>query len=324
MKEKDISRRTFLKIFGAGTAATVAATTIGCKRGENTSAAQQEPPTGKMTYRTNPNTGDKVSILGYGMMRLPVVGQSGDRQKGDEEVDQEMVNRQIDYALEHGLNYFDTSPVYTMGMSERHTGIALKRHPRKSYYIATKMSNFQDYSFDNSVEMFNHSLTELQTDYIDYYLLHAIGGSSNDKDAMELFNARFIDNGLLPWLQQKKKEGKIRNLGFSYHGDISVYDHALKMHDNGEVHWDFVQIELNYLDWLHASEINSSNTDAEYLYAELHKRGIPAVIMEPLLGGRLAKMPNKIVSELKKRDPNGRSPRGLSDMPEPGRACCAC
>jgi len=303
MKEKDISRRTFLKLFGAGTATAATASFVGCRQTEKTSVANQEPPKGQMTYRTNPNTGDKVSILGYGMMRLPVVGQSGDRQKGDEEVDQNMVNKQIDYALEHGLNYFDTSPVYTQGMSERHTGIALKRHPRKNYYIATKMSNFRDYSFKNSVEMFNNSLKELQTDYIDYYLLHSIGGSNDELDALELFNARFIDNGLLKWLLQKKKEGKIRNLGFSYHGDIEVFDHALSMHDEDQVHWDFVQIELNYLDWLHASEINDSNTNAEYLYAELHKRGIPAVIMEPLLGGRLANMPNKIVAELKKRDP---------------------
>ena len=114
--------------------------------------APQEPPTGNMTYRTNPNTHDKVSVLGYGMMRLPTKGQTeGGRQTGEEEVDQEMVNRQIDYALAHGLNYFDTAPVYTKGQSERHTGIALARHPRHSYYIATKMSNFSVYNRKDSI-----------------------------------------------------------------------------------------------------------------------------------------------------------------------------
>jgi len=295
--KKDISRRTFLKLFGAGTAATLAA----CAGKEKHSSAAQEPEKGLMTYRTNPNSGDRVSLLGYGMMRLPTKGQQlGTRQIGDEEVDQEMVNKQVDYALDHGLNYFDTSPVYTRGMSERHTGIALKRHPRKSYYIATKMSNMHSFDFKSSVEMFNNSLRELQTDYIDYYLLHAIGGGD---DPIGVFRQRFIDNGLLKWLQERKKEGKIRNLGFSFHGAQEVYDLAMKMHDSGEAHWDFVQIELNYLDWNYANEINDRNVDAVYLYGELERRGIPAVIMEPLLGGRLANMPAHIVRELKQRDP---------------------
>ncbi|SET23197.1 aldo/keto reductase [Prevotella sp. kh1p2] len=300
-----INRRSFLKLFGAGTLTAGTAAVVGCKNNDNTTKARQEPPVGKMTYRLNHNTGDKVSILGYGMMRLPTKGQTlGGRQVGDEEVDQDMVNKQVDYALAHGVNYFDTSPVYTQGMSEHHTGIALHRHPRKSYYIATKMSNMHSYTRQDSIDMFNHSLKELQTDYIDYYLLHSIGGSNDEyPDAIDLFNARFIKNGILDFILQKKKEGKIRNLGFSYHGDVKVFDHALQMMDQGKVHWDFVQIELNYLDWHWANEINDRNTDAEYLYEELRKRNIPAVIMEPLLGGRLADMPIKLVNQLKQREP---------------------
>lgn len=300
-----IDRREFLQMLGLATATTVA---IGCGKSKETKAAAAEPEKDKMTYRTNPNTGDRVSILGYGMMRLPVHGQSAEkRQTGEEDVDQDMVNRQIDYALAHGLNYIDTAPVYTAGQSERHTGIALKRHPRKSFYLATKMSNFQEYSREASIALFRHSLSELQTDYIDYYLLHAIGGSNDEyPDAIDLFRARFLDNGILDYLLQQKKEGKIRNLGFSYHGDRRVYDYALQMMDEGRVHWDFVQIELNYLDWHWANEINESNTDAEYLYAELRKRHIPAVIMEPLLGGRLVNMPRKLVEQLKTHQP-GRS-----------------
>lgn len=301
--EKKMNRRSFLKLFGAGTAATATALTIGCKDKGN-QPNQQEPPMGKMTYRTNPNTHDKVSILGYGMMRLPTKGQkNGQRQRGDGEVDQEMVNKQVDYAIAHGVNYFDTSPVYTEGQSEHHTGIALKRHPRKSFLIATKMSNMGNYSREDSIAMFNNSLKELQVDYIDYYLLHCIGTPDGDKSPMDVFNDRFINNGILHWLIDKRKEGTIRNLGFSFHGDQKVFDHALEMHDKGEVHWDFVQIELNYLDWDYAHLINEINVNARYLYGQLEKRGIPAVIMEPLLGGRLANIPKNAREKLQSINP---------------------
>lgn len=304
---KKINRRSFLKIFGTGTATAAAATIIGCKNNEEGTRMQDEPAVGKMTYRETRTTHDKVSVLGYGMMRLPTIGQGkpgeDKRQTGEEEIDQEMVNQQVAYALKHGINYFDTSPVYCKGLSERATGIALKSHPRKSYYIATKMSNMHNYSREDSIEMFNNSLKELQTDYIDYYLLHSIGGENEDLDPMELFNARFISNGILNFMLQKKKEGVIRNLGFSYHGDIKVFDHALEMHDEGKVAWDFVQIEMNYLDWNWADEINKRNTDASYLYRELEKRNIPAVIMEPLLGGRLANLPDPVIAKLKQKEP---------------------
>lgn len=302
-----MDRRNFLKRLGIGTA-TVAgtATLIDCN--SNTGNRQQdEPPTGKMTYRTTPTTKDKVSLLGYGMMRLPTVGQgdaeAGKRQKGDEQIDQNMVNKEVDYALAHGVNYFDTSPVYSQGLSERSTGIALKRHDRKKFYIATKMSNMHTYSREDSIEMFNNSLKELQTNYIDYYLLHSIGGQDEDHDPIGLFNARFIDNGILDFMLKKKAEGTIRNLGFSFHGDQAVFDHALRMQDEGKLRWDFVQIEMNYLDWNWANEINDFNVDAKYLYGELNKRGIPAVIMEPLLGGRLANLPDPIAAKLKTREP---------------------
>ena len=96
---------------------------------------------GEMTYRINHNTGDKVSLLGYGMMRLPVEAGGTLWDNPSSPIDQELINQEIDYALEHGMNYFDTSPVYCKGQSEHATGIALARHPRNSYYIATKLSN---------------------------------------------------------------------------------------------------------------------------------------------------------------------------------------
>ena len=279
-----------------------AATFSGCKpkameAPEEEYKHQVEPPKGKMTYRRNPKTNEDVSLLGYGMMRLPTTDGTAARES-DAPIDQEQVNRLVDYAIEHGVNYFDTSPAYCKGMSEHATGIALSRHPRNSYYIATKLSNFNEdtWSKQASIQLFNNSLKELQVDYIDYYLLHGIG-----MGGMENFESRFENNGILDWLVEQRKAGRIRNLGFSYHGDIEVFDYLLSMHD--EYHWDFVQIELNYLDWHYADEINPRNTDAEYLYGELLKLGIPAVIMEPLLGGRLSNVPQYLAARMKARDP---------------------
>jgi len=261
---------------------------------------------GEMTMRTNPNTGDRVSILGYGMMRLPVIGGGTARENPDAPIDQDLVNQEIDYALEHGVNYFDTSPAYCKGLSEHSTGIALARHPRDRYFIATKLSNFgpATWSREASQAMFENSLKELQTDHVDYLLLHGVGMNSGDFTALEAFNGRYIDNGILDWLVEQKEKGRIRNLGFSYHGDIKIFDMLLQWHDEGLYHWDFVQIELNYLDWNYAAEINPRNTNASYLYAELEQRGIPAVIMEPLLGGRLADQPDYITKQLKQREPD--------------------
>lgn len=296
MKSNNIDRRQFLKILGAG-ASGVSLAMAGCTTSDKSSDSQLATDGGKMTCRTNPKTGEKVSILGYGCMRWPTVAQTG--QPGSaEDIDQEMVNRLVDKALENGVNYFDTSPVYCRGLSEHVTGIALSRHPRDSYFIATKLSNFSPatQSREASIAMYENSMKELQTDYIDYMLLHGVG-----MGGMEALNARYIDNGILDFLLKERQEGRIRNLGFSYHGDIEVFDYLLSKHE--EYKWDFVQIQLNYLDWFHAKEINERNTNASYLYEELSKRGIPAVIMEPLLGGRLSNLPDHIVARLKQRQP---------------------
>ena len=298
---KDINRRDFLRIMGGGALAS-SALLAACRKASDTNDANlKEPPAGAMTMRQNANTGDKVSLLGYGMMRLPVE----DETKDDSQYDQEMINKQVDYAIAHGVNYFDTSPAYCKGQSEHCTGIALHRHPRDQYFVATKLSNFspETWKREASIEMFENSLKELQVEYIDYLLLHAIGGGSRELDSEETFNARFMDNGILDWLVEQKKKGRIRNLGFSYHGDVDIFDMLLQWHDEGKYHWDFVQVELNYLDWDWANEINDRNTDASYLYDELHKRGIPAVIMEPLLGGRLANVPDNIVKKMKQKRP---------------------
>ncbi|MCM1140088.1 MAG: aldo/keto reductase [Muribaculum sp.] len=298
MEHKNIDRREFLKRLGIGTAAVSAAALVGCNTKNNPiateSAAQGEIPTDKMTFRTNPKTGEKVSILGYGCMRWPETT----NEDGETVLDQETISELVDYAIAHGVNYFDTSPAYCKGRSETATGIALSRHPRDKFFIATKLSNFSPstWSREESMKMYRNSFKNLQVDYIDYLLLHGVG-----MGGMESLKGRYIDNGMLEFLLKEREAGRIRNLGFSYHGDIEVFDYLLENHDKYK--WDFVQIQLNYLDWEHAKEINPRNTNAEYLYNELAKRNIPAVIMEPLLGGRLSNVPDHIVSRLKQQEP---------------------
>lgn len=297
--KKEIDRRKFLKVLGAGAVTTTAAM-YGCSYQSDSAAingSSGDTQTGEMTYRTSPSTGDKVSILGYGCMRLPTINNTSARDTQDE-IDQDMVNELTDYALARGVNYFDTSPAYCRGRSEHAMGIALSRHPRDSYFIATKLSNFSPdtWSRQASIAMYHNSLKELQVDYLDYMLLHGIG-----MGGMEALKGRYLDNGMLDFLIKEREAGRIRNLGFSYHGDIEVFDYLLSRHD--EIKWDFVQIQLNYVDWKHAKEVNTRNTDAEYLYAEVSKRNIPAIIMEPLLGGRLSNVPNHIVGRLKQRRP---------------------
>ncbi|NCC09079.1 MAG: aldo/keto reductase [Bacteroidia bacterium] len=295
---RSINRRHFLKLLGGGAAITsLAGCRVRSKESEQTSTG--EVPTDKMSYRTNPKTGDRISILGYGTMRWPTVSKQV-ALESKEAIDQEAVNELIDYAIAHGVNYFDTSPVYGQGFSERATGMALKRHPRHSFFLATKLSNFapETWSREASIAMYRNSFKELQVDYIDYMLLHAVGMGNGMKE----FEARYIKNGVLDFLLQERQEGRIRHLGFSYHGDIKVFDYLLSKHDFYQ--WDFALIQMNYLDWKHAKEIEPLNTNAEYLYTALSKQQIPVMIMEPLLGGRLSKVPDHIVARLKQREPN--------------------
>lgn len=293
MDRKGINRRTFLKTLGIGSVVSTAAI-YGC--GSKVNTGDDGVPVGKLTYRTNHNSGDKVSILGYGCMRLPT--KPKENEDDADVIDQDMVNQLTDYAIAHGVNYFDTSPRYCEGKSEESVGIALKKHPRNKYYIATKLSNFIDddetpATREASMQMYHDSFKNLQVDHIDYYLLHSIGKSLED------FQKRFIDNGMLDFLIEERKAGRIRNLGFSFHGDATVFDYAISLHD--KVHWDFVQIQLNYFDWQHASK---DDVNGDYLYKQLNRRNIPSVIMEPLRGGRLAKIEFHLFSKLKQIRPD--------------------
>ena len=278
-----MKRRDFIKIAGAATVA------VACGPGDKRSGSAV---TGEesMVLRENPVSGDKVSLLGFGCMRWPMIAGPD----GQKVIDQEAVNEMVDYALAHGINYFDTSPVYLRGQSEKAAGEALSRHPRSSYYLATKLSNFSDSSLENSKKMYRHSFEQLKTDYFDYYLLHAMS------DAKE-FRERYVENGLMDFLKGEKAAGRIRNLGFSFHGPKDGFDELLALHDSGEYHWDFIQIQMNYVDWNHQDD--KDETMASHMYEELEKRGIPVVIMEPLLGGRLANVPAGIAEQMKAREP---------------------
>ena len=244
----DLSRRAFLRRigYGAGSAMALMAmeplSLLAQDKKETTGA------TNRMTYRVQHGSGEQISLLGFGMMRLPN--------------DQEEVNQLVDYAIEHGVNYYDTSPMYMGGKSEVLMGNALSRHPREKYYVATKMSNYdaRTWQIDEAKKMYEESFRRLRVDHLDYYLLHGIGGGGLDN-----LNQRFIDNGLLDFLLKEREAGRIHHLGFSYHGDVRVLDWLLDHQD--DYHWDFVQIQMNYLDWRHASIRGGRrhDADAEYL-----------------------------------------------------------
>ena len=285
-----MDRRDFLKTAGLGAAAIgVAACSSGISE---TGAAQQQ--TGAAQQQTGIPDGEMASnypgigLLGYGCMRWPMTeGPDGRRV-----IDQEEVNRLVDVAMAHGVNYYDTSPNYLGGESERATAEALNRYPRDKWLLATKLSNFSDWSYDNSVMMYRNSLEIFKTDHIDYYLLHSIGG-------MDAFNTRFGTTGIMDFLLRERELGHIRNLGFSFHGNRQGFDELMSLHS--KYHWDFVQIQMNYVDWRHAGR---NNTDAEYLYGVLDSMGIPVVIMEPLRGGRLADMPVTLADMLQAKAPS--------------------
>ena len=290
--EKDklnMDRREFLKRLGIGTGsamALMAMEPLGAFAQKNKKTVDN-----RMTYRVQHGSGEQISLLGFGMMRLPN--------------NQEEVNQLVDYAIEHGVNYYDTAPMYMRGQSEVLMGNALSRHPRDKYFVATKMSNQgqNTWSFDASKRMYEQSMERLKVDHIDYYLLHGIGGGMNT------LKGRFLDNGILEFLLKEREAGRIKHLGFSYHGDVRDFDWLLD--HNNEYHWDFVQIQMNFLDWRHASMRGGrrSDADAEYLYGKCEKLGIQCVVMEPLRGGAFGRMASELTDQMKAVHPDDSTAR---------------
>jgi len=288
---QDMSRREFLRRMGMGAGSAVALMALEplnmLAHGDDKPASADN----RMTYRVQHGSGEQISLLGFGMMRLPN--------------DQDEVNQLVDYAIEHGVNYYDTAPMYMGGQSEVLMGNALSRHARDKYFVATKMSNQnrRSWSFDDSKAMYERSMEKLKVDYIDYYLLHGIGGG------MDSLKGRFLDNGILEFLLNERKEGRIKHLGFSYHGDVRDFDWLLDHQE--EYQWDFCQIQMNFLDWRHASMRGGrrSDADAEYLYEKCVKTGVQCVIMEPLRGGAFGRMAQELTDQLKAVHPDDSTAR---------------
>lgn len=287
----DMSRREFLRRLGIGTSSAVALMAMEPLSILAQSDKKQATAKNAMTYRVQHGSGEPISLLGFGMMRLPN--------------NQDEVNQLVDYAIEHGVNYYDTAPMYMRGQSEVLMGNALSRHPRDKYFVATKMSNQgpNTWSFDASKRMYEQSMERLKVDHIDYYLLHGIGGG------MDSLKGRFLDNGILDFLLKEREAGRIKHLGFSYHGDVRDFDWLLDHND--EYHWDFVQIQMNFLDWRHASLRGGRRTDAdaEYLYGKCEKLGIQCVVMEPLRGGAFGRMAQELTDQLKAVRPDDSTAR---------------
>ena len=223
--------------------------------------------------------------LGFGCLRLPHHGDDAS------DVDVEQMKEMVDLFLERGFRYFDTAYSYLDYKSELFVREALaRRHPREAFVLTTKLPCLELTPDDDAQKlegMVEEQLQKCGVDYFDFYFLHSL--DAGHLDLVERLGCFELLKGL-------KREGKTRFCGFSFHDTADVLDRILTRHPEVDV----VQIQLNYVDWRHAS---ARNVNAEYLYAELEKRHIPAIIMEPLLGGRLSNVPDHIVTRLKQRDP---------------------
>lgn len=215
-----------------------------------------------MEMRRFRDTDIQISLLGLGCMRLPKI----DPDKA--EIDIPKAEEIIDYAYNHGINYFDTAYPYHGGQSEIVTGQALKKYPRESYNLATKYPMTKLDSADQIDPLFHEQLEKCQADYFDFYLCHAM-----NKARFE----RMKETGLYEYLKKKKEEGVIRHLGFSFHDKPEVLQQIVD-----EYEWDFAQIQLNYMDW--------EMQDAKKQYEILTAKGIPVIVMEPVRGGSLASL----------------------------------
>ena len=233
--------------------------------------------------------GMKLSRLGFGCMRFASDPATG-------EIDQEKVNAMFDLAIREGVNYFDTAYPYLGGKSELAMAEALSRYPRETYYIADKFPGHSLTAPIDNIALFNVSLRKCRTDYFDFYLLHNITE----------WSVKYYESAeyhIIPDLLQMKKEGKIRHLGFSFHGGPQLLEELLTRHE-GE--FDFVQIQLNYLDW--------TLQDAKKKYEIITRDGLGVWVMEPCRGGKLAQLPEAESARLNalRKDEGGDDAR-LSD-----------
>lgn len=221
-----------------------------------------------------------LSGLGLGLMRLPVV--NGD----DSVIDEAAAAEMIDYAYNHGINYFDTAWGYHSGNSERVAGKCLSRYPRESFYLASKFPGYDNSNMPKVKEIFEEQLKKCQTPYFDFYLFHNVYEGNID----DYLNPEF---GIFEYLLEQKKNGRIKHLGFSAHGSVEVLKRFLAAY--GE-HMEFCQLQLNYMDWHFQG--------AEEKYQLMKEHNIPVWVMEPLRGGRLAKASAEKEAALKAMRPD--------------------
>ncbi len=213
----------------------------------------------------------EVSLLGFGGMRFPTI---------DGEIDKELSYKMLDLAYANGVTYYDTAWFYHDHKSEAFMGEYLKQKERSSFTLATKLPIWLCKTQDEVLEYFNKQLTNLQTDYVDFYLVHAMS-----KERYEML----INLNVIEVLEQLRDEEKIKYIGFSFHDDYDAFETIVNHYD-----WDFVQIQLNYMDKDHQQGMKGLEL--------LNSKNIPAVIMEPVKGGKLAGFNEEINDEFQEQD----------------------
>ena len=227
-----------------------------------------------MEMRKWEKQGIETSLLGFGCMRFPTTSEG--------KIDEPRAEAMMDEAIAAGVNYIDTAYPYHGGESELVVGRVLQKYDRGSFYLATKLPLWAVNSLDDAKRIFAEQLEKLQTDYLDFYLLHAVGRERWEK-VKEL--------GIVEFCEQLKAEGKIRNLGFSFHDDYAAFEEILRAHA-----WDFCQIQYNYMDR------NEQAGDRGYALTE--ELGVPMVVMEPIKGGSLANFSEDINEKFHQMNPN--------------------
>lgn len=241
--------------------------------------------------------GEKLSLFAMGTMRLPVI--DGD----DARIDEDAARAMFDYALEHGVNYFDTAWGYHGGTSELVTGRALARHPRESFNIASKFPGYDLSNMGKVEEIFAKQLEKCQVEYFDFYLVHNVCESNIDA---YLDDERY---GTVSYLKKMRDEGRIRHLGFSCHGQMDVLERFLEAYG---AYMEFCQLQLNYLDWTFQDAKGKMELAGRY--------DLPIWVMEPLRGGQLARLTDEQFAPLKAMRPDetqvGWALRFLQSLPE--------
>lgn len=225
-----------------------------------------------MEKRKMENLGIETSLLGFGCMRFPVCA--------DGKIDEPEAERMLDKAIAEGVNYIDTAYPYHDGQSEIVVGKILKKYERSSFYLATKLPLWKVEKKEDIRAIFEEQLEKLQTDYIDFYLMHAVGKERWDK---------MLEIGCIDELEKLKAEGKIKYLGFSFHDSYEVFEEVINYRD-----WDFAQIQFNYMD----AEEQAGTRGYELAV----KKGVPLIIMEPVKGGSLARFAEDIMGRFRQLD----------------------